>query len=316
MSSARQLDASIIIPTYNRRRILEKVLQALLNQTYPPERFELIVVDDGSTDDTRDLVMSLKAPFNLHYLYQPNRGRSAARNLGIRWARAPLLIFLDSDIVVEPGFVAAHIEAHRRLSEGGQRWVVNGPVIYTEDFERPTETVPRWTDMSRAFFATGNASVHRADILEAGMFDEQFVEYGWEDLELGDRLRDLGLRSTTEPKARGFHLQEPANVASLPARMEKERQRGRTALIYFRKRPTFRVRAKLQLLWPFFVLDRVLMAVVAALVVPQGLQQRLMSWERDGRTGLVRFVTKVVLQHAYMEGLREGLRAGTVKPAR
>src|SRR5690606_11622902 len=102
-----------------------------------------------------------------------------------------LIIFLDSDIVVEEGFIEAHASAH----EGLRDRIGHGPVIHTDDLENPTAAKYKLTDVSRAFFATGNASIRREHLLRAGLFDERFREYGWEDLELGLRLKRLGLKA-------------------------------------------------------------------------------------------------------------------------
>ena len=93
---------SVIIPTHNRAGYLEKAMRSVFVQTRPPD--ELLIVDDGSTDDTRPLVAALaeEAGFPVHYLYQENRGAAAARNLGITRARGDLLCFLDSDDQWDP----------------------------------------------------------------------------------------------------------------------------------------------------------------------------------------------------------------------
>ena len=89
----RKKKVSVIIPTYNRRVRLEKAVESVLGQTYPD--FELIVVDDGSEDSTRDLISRYGS--RISYLPQENRGVSAARNRGIAAARGELIAFLDSD---------------------------------------------------------------------------------------------------------------------------------------------------------------------------------------------------------------------------
>lgn len=85
---------SIIIPTYNRAHIVARAIQSVLNQTY--QTFEVIVVDDGSTDNTYDVIQSINDE-RLHYYSQQNQGRSAARNTGVAKACGQYITFLDSD---------------------------------------------------------------------------------------------------------------------------------------------------------------------------------------------------------------------------
>ena len=84
---------SVIIPTHNRRRLLERAISSVRAQTF--KDYELIVVDDGSEDSTPDLLRSLRGQVTA--LFQPNRGVAAARNLGIQGSRGELIAFLDSD---------------------------------------------------------------------------------------------------------------------------------------------------------------------------------------------------------------------------
>lgn len=294
-------DASVIIPTYNRRQLLQRTLMSLADQTYPAGRFEVIVVDDGSTDGTEDMVQALNVPYPLHYVRQPNQGRAVARNTGVRAAASDLLIFLDSDVAVARQFIEAHVRAHDEPMR-----VVKGPVIHVSTLDAPLDTEPKLSDMSRAFFATANVSVARRHFEEAGFFNETFREYGWEDLEMGDRLRDLGLRSYTADQARGYHYSPPWRLADFPGQRERERQRGRTGILYYRIRPTLRVRAKLLLFRPVFLIDR--------LLFPWNwcdgptFERVLRFLERRGPAWLLRFLVRIVLHHDYVSGMREGLR--------
>lgn len=294
-------DASVIIPTYNRRELLRRTLLSLADQTYPADRFEVVVVDDGSADGTEQMVRELKLPYSLTYVRQPNRGRAAARNAGVKAAASDLLIFLDSDVAVAKEFVEAHVRAH---DEPGR--VVKGPVIHVPTMDAPLDLEPKLSDMSSAFFATANVSVARPHFEEAGFFNEAFREYGWEDLEMGDRLRALGLRSYTAAKARGYHYSPPWRLSDFAGQRERERQRGRTGILYYRIRPTLRVRAKLLLFRPVFWIDRLLFPWNWC----DGLafQTLLRFLERRGPNWLLRFLVRIVLHHDYVAGLREGLR--------
>lgn len=94
---------SIIIPSFNRAHSLPAAIESVLNQTY--DNWELIIIDDGSTDSTAGVIEKYKNDTRVRYYYQDNLGVSAARNLGATKARGKYLIFLDSDDSFKPGLV-------------------------------------------------------------------------------------------------------------------------------------------------------------------------------------------------------------------
>ena len=105
--------ASVVIPTYQRRDSVRQALEALARQTLPPEEFEVVISIDGSDDGTRELLEAFRTPFPLVVLWQPNRGRAAACNAGLRASQGALLVLLDDDMEPAPEFLAAHLAATR-----------------------------------------------------------------------------------------------------------------------------------------------------------------------------------------------------------
>ncbi|HEU5299285.1 MAG TPA: glycosyltransferase family A protein, partial [bacterium] len=103
-------DLSVIIPTYNNRETLRRTLDAVAGQDLAPERYEVVVLDDGSTDGTEEMVAAYTAPVELFYHWQPNAGRAAARNAGSRLARGRILFYLDSDIIARPDLLSRHLQ--------------------------------------------------------------------------------------------------------------------------------------------------------------------------------------------------------------
>ena len=243
---------SIIIPTYNRLRILEKCLRALESQTYeqPITEYEVIVVDDGSTDDT---VPWLKANFiefpHLQLLPQSHQGPAAARNLGVEVAQGDFIIFIDSDLVVTDNFLQAHANTLVRYGKNSNRIFIYGRVINTCNFDFPTSEPLKLTDFSAAFFATGNVAIARHWLIEAGLFDTDFQEYGWEDLELGIRLKKLGLKLVKCPEAVGYHWHPPFSIDQLPRMIEREIQRGKMGVLFYQKHRTLEVKIMIQMTW-------------------------------------------------------------------
>src|ERR1700730_17365864 len=103
---------SIVVPTYNRRASLARLLHALDQQTYPNSEFEVVVVDDGSADGTVEFVQQRHAEFALRVIEQAHAGPAAARNLGVQEALGALILFLDDDVVPAPTLIEEHVTTH------------------------------------------------------------------------------------------------------------------------------------------------------------------------------------------------------------
>jgi len=133
------MEVSIIIPTYNRKEILREALEFLFEQNYPQDKYEIIVVDDGSTDETEKMVNSLSSPCRLIYLYQNRKGPHIARNLGIKNAQGKIVIFVDSDIFTPPNFIQEHMRFHKRFKDV----VVSGPTVRTNKLKNVFSDIKR-----------------------------------------------------------------------------------------------------------------------------------------------------------------------------
>ena len=110
-------ELSVIVPSHNRRELLRSCLESFERQTAPADKFEVIVVLDGSTDGTAEVLSSLAPSFSLTVLTQPRVGVSAARNAGASDARGRVLVFIDDDMIASPSLVDGHLMAHR-MQEG------------------------------------------------------------------------------------------------------------------------------------------------------------------------------------------------------
>ena len=246
---------SIVIPTYNRQPILEKCLRALENQRLTDrtvENYEVVVVDDGSTDGTLNWLKIHQAEFPHVVSYEQNhQGPSAARNLGVQQAKGDTIIFIDSDLVVTEQFLQSHATALKTEEKAlnSDRLFTYGAVINTCNFENPTAEPYKITDFSAAYFATGNVAIKKKWLEQAGLFDTRFQLYGWEDLELGVRLKELGLKLVKCPAAVGYHWHPPFNLEQIPKLIDQEIQRGRMGVLFYEKHPTWEVRLMIQMTW-------------------------------------------------------------------
>ena len=290
---------SVIIPTYNRLPILQKCLFALEQQQLQSnliEGYEIILVDDGSTDNTLEWLKENQLHFpHLKTFQQDHQGPAAARNLGIDRAIGDTIIFIDSDLVVTEHFLQAHVDALITGKEKfkSDRIFTYGWVINTCNFANPTTEPYKVTDFSAAYFATGNVAIAKKWLIEAGKFDTQFQLYGWEDLELGVRLKKLNLKLIKCPKAVGYHWHPPFNVEQIPQLIEKEIQRGRMGVVFYRKHPTWEVKMMIQMT----VLHRLLWGILSLRgMLNEKTMKPLLQWLIDrGKPRLALEVARIFL---------------------
>jgi glycosyltransferase involved in cell wall biosynthesis len=238
---------SVVLPTFDRASLLALTLPRLLRQTLPAGRYEVVLVDDGSTDDTPAVAEAAACPA-LRHVRAVHGGRAAARNHALRAARGEVLVFLDDDAFVAPDFLAAHLAAHR----GDDRRMATGPIVAVAAPPAGIVRPAPWRGYHRNPFPTGNASVRREHALRAGGFDEAMRLYGWEDVEFAARLADLGLRRRFVWSAPIFHLRPDVRLADDLAR---ERERGTMGARFYRKHGTVRVGLATKMWWPFRALD-------------------------------------------------------------
>ena len=245
------MNISVVIPTYNRKLILKKCLLALENQLLNNRinSYEIIVIDDGSTDGTTKWIKENTEILPHVVLYEQSHGGPAlARNLGVLKSKNEIIIFIDSDLVVVNNFLINHVDKlHNYWEKFNKNCFTYGSVINTSNFENPEKENHKITDISFAYFATGNVAISRDLLLKVGLFDSSFSLYGWEDLELGERLKQYGTKLIKCPEAKGFHWHPPFQCEQINSLVKKEYERAKMALIFFNKHPNLRVRFIIQL---------------------------------------------------------------------
>lgn len=219
----------MVIPTHNRAGLLLKVLGALAEQTFSPHEFEVVVVADGCSDRTAQEVRSFNAPYRLSLIELPGSGPAVARNSGADHSRGRLLIFIDDDIEVQPGFIQAHVDAH----QGEQGRVVIGYLplrIAAQAGYFQVELIGWWDKMFQRMGAAGHRFAH-SDLLsgnfsieasffeDTGKFDPSFRVH--EDYELGMRLVKAGARFHFSPEAWGWHHENTDLARSLQRKVDE-----------------------------------------------------------------------------------------------
>jgi glycosyltransferase involved in cell wall biosynthesis len=201
---------SVIIPTYNRAEHLRRTIRYLLDQSDAPEH-EILVIDDGSTDSTLELIHEFeeKLAGKLRRIPAGHHGPAAARNLGIIKARGNIIAMIDDDCLPEPDWLANLIrgfEKDDRLAGiGGQTLPVDDTNIWSRFQDLFAMRKPHEDGSGITFLLTNNAAFRRDHLIEIGGFDETFPAAAGEDVDLCMRLRAKGYTLGYEPKARIRH---------------------------------------------------------------------------------------------------------------
>lgn len=198
---------SVVVPAYNSAATIDLCLDALADQTLPQDRYETLVIDDGSSDDTAARV---RAHAGVRLVTQDHAGPAAARNLGARRAEGDLLLFTDADCAPTPGW----IEAMAAPLEAGTAVGVKGAYL-----SRQRELVARFVQLEYEdkydrmagepaidFIDTYAAGYRRDLFLANGGFDTSFPVPSVEDQEFSFRLAEQGHRLAFVPQARVYHL--------------------------------------------------------------------------------------------------------------
>lgn len=245
---------SVVIPTYNRADILTDCLDAIFRQDLPKEDYEVIVVDDGSKDETPEVLGKYAAKHkNFRFFRQKNQGQGVARNLGVEKASGNIIVLIGDDIIVKEDFLSEHLRLHLHYPDENQavlgltlwhpkihvtpfmKWLTNGSVILGKfgGHQFAYEKLEGKEQADYNFFYTSNISLKRT-LLDKYPFDPSFSGYGWEDIELGYRLHlREGFRLYYNPKAVGYH----DHVMTESGLADRMRNIGKSAWIFHKRYP-------------------------------------------------------------------------------
>lgn len=223
---------SAVLCTRDRAGALRLTLESLCAQTLAREVFEVVVVDDGSADSTREVARSFEGRLPLRYASQRPAGIASARNHGVFFARGVVLVFVD-DGIAGPRLLEEHLETHRRFPDphvavlGAERLDATLAADPLASFALAAGASPlaAWRGegggrLDFRDFRAGRASVKRALLVERGIFDAAFKD-GGEDVELACRLGSAGLELVPNPRAEVFAAQAEG-LDALCARLLRE----------------------------------------------------------------------------------------------
>jgi glycosyltransferase involved in cell wall biosynthesis len=241
---------SVIIPTYDRAELLRRTLDSLVRQDLPRAEFEVLVVDDGSSDHTAEVAGSYSDRLDLRYFFQPDEGWrvAQARNVGLAAAAGAVCVMVDSGVLLHSGCLRAHLSSHRQAdgpvavvgyaygfaTEGAE--AVEMIRTLDEGVHDPDAVIEllrrtgRWPDVRELFYAkyaddfaglpapwivywTCNVSAPTDRLRAVGGFDEQIRSWGGEDLELAYRLHLDGVRFVLNRSASSIHYPHGSSLA-------------------------------------------------------------------------------------------------------
>jgi glycosyltransferase involved in cell wall biosynthesis len=260
------MHVSIVVPTYNRKKSLKDTLDSLIRQDYPKEDYEIIVCDDGSTDDTSEFVKTyqLGTSYKVRYYRQKNSGPAAARNLGIKKAQGDIIGFIDDDCIAVDKWITCAINEFNKINVAG----VQGPTIPLGKMEiaKKIFNYARTSDVTEQndSYATCNIFYRKKLLFEVGLFDENFPRPCWgEDTDLGNKIILKGYNIVFNENVTVYH-----EIQYIPFHrylVSLKKYQGRAYLV--KKYPFMRNKYPLKLigvkshLYPIFVINLCVMSM-------------------------------------------------------
>lgn len=211
---------SVVICTFNRATLLDKVLDSLCKQTLPAHDFEVVIINDGSADHTETVAASYASKLPLRYIYQRNAGLASAKNHGLFASRGDLVLFLDDDDIAASTLLEEHVKTHTEFP--AEHFAVLGYTGLGQEIRRNplmhfvTEvgcflfsylSLKHGDALDYTYFWGGRSSCKRSLLLEFGVFNPVF-RFGAEDIELGYRLSRLGLQVIYNKNAVSYTIRE------------------------------------------------------------------------------------------------------------
>ena len=196
---------SIIVPVYNGSDTIGSCIEHLENIDYPEEKYEIIIVDNNSNDNTRDIIQK----YNVKYLFEEKKGQGAARNLGVAHAKGDIVGFIDADCLVEKNWVSEVEKSFKNRTTSAVIGLCDHTTknitseMYVQDYEKDWERRSISEDQVSAI-AGANFAMKKDIFLELGGFDEDFLVQ--EDIELGYRMTNNGHTIMRNPNLKVKHL--------------------------------------------------------------------------------------------------------------
>jgi len=261
--NSNKIQVSIIIPTFNRQKSLIRMLESLFTQTIPQENFEIIIVNDGSTDDTEKIILDLiKSHPNINYIKQSNKGIASARNKGIINSNGDIIGFTDDDCIVDPSWIENAVESLKNPAFCG----VQGKTLPESKIDQKklifhyVHAVKNTGKEKSKSYQTCNI-FHRKKVLnEISGFDEK-LRYGSDD-DLAFRLIRKGYKIHFDENVLVYHEVRYQNLLSY---ISKKLIRDGDLPLYYKKNPEYRDRIFLKIfarrshVYPVFAVGTILM---------------------------------------------------------